>query len=100
MTAREQIIAEAKNSSLEALFFKGANGKVWRVIDLALPELERFYAIAFEAGRNAEREACIEIVESYRVSVGNSCAGELACEWTMENLREIREAIRTRGNRK
>ncbi len=36
----------------------------------------------------------IEIIESYRVSVGNSPAGERAAEWTMENLREIREEIR------
>jgi hypothetical protein len=61
--------------------------------------IESFYAIAFEAGRVAEREECISIVESYKVSVGNSRAGELACEWTMENLREIRDAIRARSTK-
>lgn len=42
-----------------------------------------------------ERERCIKIVENYRVSVGNSAAGERAAEWTMENLREIRDEIRS-----
>lgn len=42
----------------------------------------------------AERQRCIDIVESYAVSVGNSRAGELAAEWTMENLREVRDTIR------
>jgi hypothetical protein len=62
-------------------------------------DLVQFYALAFEAGRVAEREECISIVESYKVSVGNSRAGELACEWTMENLREIRDAIRARSTK-
>lgn len=44
----------------------------------------------------AEREACIKIVEHYRVSVGNSAAGERAAEWTMDNLREVRDEIRAR----
>lgn len=39
-------------------------------------------------------KSSINIVESYRVSVGNSAAGERAAEWTMENLREVREEIR------
>jgi hypothetical protein len=38
---------------------------------------------------------CVSIVEKYRVPVGNSSAGELACEWTMEALREIRDTMRT-----
>jgi len=63
MTTREQIIAASKESRLEILHIKDANRKEWRVIDLALPELERFYAIAFEAGRNAEREECAKLVE-------------------------------------
>ena len=39
------------------------------------------------------REA-IKIVETYKVSVGNSAAGERAAEWTMENLREVRDELR------
>jgi hypothetical protein len=45
------------------------------------------------AGKEAIKR-CIEIVEAYRVSVGNSAAGERAAEWTMENLREIRDEMR------
>jgi hypothetical protein len=80
---REQIIAIAEEVK--------ANNDMFGDFSVAL------YALAFEAGRVAEREECIEIVESYKVSVGNSRAGELACEWTIENLREIRDAIRARS---
>ena len=44
-----------------------------------------------------ERKACIEIIETYRIPVGNSQAGELACEWTYRALHEIRDDIRARG---
>lgn len=36
----------------------------------------------------------ITVVETYRVSVGNSAAGEMVAEWTMENLREVRDELR------
>ena len=39
-------------------------------------------------------EQAIKVVETYRVSVGNSAAGEMAAEWTMENLREVRDELR------
>ncbi len=45
----------------------------------------------FEA---AAVERCAEIVETCEVSVGNSAAGEIACEMTMANLREILDEIR------
>ena len=45
-----------------------------------------------------EREACAKIVETYRIPVGNSVAGEMACEWTHDALKEILDAIRARGN--
>jgi hypothetical protein len=47
--------------------------------------------------RQEEREACIEIIETYRIPVGNSRSGELACEWTYRALHEIRDDIRARG---
>jgi hypothetical protein len=50
----------------------------------------RAYAAACVA---AERERFVRIVESYRVPVGNSAAGELAAQWTMDALREIRDQI-------
>ena len=43
----------------------------------------------------AERARCIGIVEQYQVPVGNSAAGEMASAWTIEALREVRDAIRT-----
>ena len=44
----------------------------------------------------AEREAIIHIIETYRIPVGNSAAGEMACEWTYNALYEIRDHIRER----
>lgn len=43
-----------------------------------------------------EREAIIHIIETYRIPVGNSAAGEMACEWTYNALYEIRDHIRQR----
>lgn len=41
-----------------------------------------------------ERERCIGIIESHHIPVGNSAAGEMACEWTYDALETIRDAIR------
>ena len=115
---RDKIIAAAKIADED---FTGDTSFNLGDSIVGINAIERFYAIAFDtgrksvdtpvalaeayhcgekAGRQAEREECIGIVESYRVSVGNSRSGELACEWTMENLREIRDAIRARGDMK
>jgi hypothetical protein len=56
-------------------------------------DLERFAALVAAH----ERKACIEIIETYRIPVGNSRSGELACEWTYRALHEIRDDIRARG---
>lgn len=37
---------------------------------------------------------CIDKIETYRIPVGNSAAGELACEWTYEALEKIRDDIK------
>lgn len=37
---------------------------------------------------------CIDVIETYRIPVGNSAAGELACEWTYAALEEIRDEIK------
>ena len=39
-------------------------------------------------------QRCIEIVEAYQVPVGNSAAGEMAAEWTMEALLSVRDEMR------
>jgi hypothetical protein len=37
---------------------------------------------------------CVEIIETQRVPVGNSPAGEMAAKWTMDALRECRDEIK------
>jgi|TARA_R110000868_G_scaffold392113_1_gene662628 hypothetical protein len=37
---------------------------------------------------------CIDKIETYRIPVGNSRSGELACEWTYNALKEIRDEIK------
>ena len=37
---------------------------------------------------------CINKIETYRIPVGNSAAGEMACEWTYDALKEIRGDIK------
>ena len=37
---------------------------------------------------------CIDKIETYRIPVGNSASGELACEWTYDALKEIRDEIK------
>ena len=38
-------------------------------------------------------QECINKIERYRIPVGNSSAGEMACEWTYDALKEIRDEI-------
>lgn len=37
---------------------------------------------------------CINKVETHQIPVGNSAAGEMACEWTYAALKEIRDEIK------
>lgn len=37
---------------------------------------------------------CLDKIETYQIPVGNSAAGELACEWTYDALKEIRDDIK------
>lgn len=39
-------------------------------------------------------QRCIDHIETYKIPVGNSASGELACEWTYDALKEIRDEIR------
>ena len=55
------------------------------------------YQEGIEAGRIAEREACLDVIKTHRIPVGNSAAGEMACEWTYEALKEIVAKIQARG---
>jgi hypothetical protein len=44
-----------------------------------------------------EREVCLGVIEAHQIPVGNSAAGEMACEWTYDALKEIATNIRARG---
>ena len=37
---------------------------------------------------------CVNKIETYAIPVGNSASGELACEWTYNALKEIRDDIK------
>ena len=37
---------------------------------------------------------CIDKIETHRIPVGNSAAGEMACEWTYSAMKEIRDEIK------
>jgi hypothetical protein len=37
---------------------------------------------------------CIDKIETHRIPVGNSAAGEMACEWTYEALKQVRDEIK------
>ena len=55
---------------------------------------------AFLVGKDLEKFAelivqeCIDKIETHRIPVGNSAAGEMACEWTYSALMEIRDEIK------
>jgi len=54
------------------------------------------HTIEFELEKFAElivRE-CIDKIETHRIPVGNSAAGEMACEMTYSALMEIRDEIK------
>jgi hypothetical protein len=37
---------------------------------------------------------CVDKIEAYQIPVGNSAAGEMACEWTYGALKEVRDEIK------
>jgi hypothetical protein len=55
------------------------------------------YCGMLEEAVEAEREACVKIIKAYQIPIGNSPAGEMARDWTVDALKEIRDAIRARG---
>ena len=68
--------------------------------DIAFPRMAPHRAVQLvpadqlAAAVAAERERCIGIIESHDIPVGNSAAGEMACEWTYDALKTIRDALR------
>jgi len=55
----------------------------------ANPDIEKFEKFAELIVRE-----CIDKIETYHIPVGNSAAGEMACEWTYEALKEVRDEIK------
>lgn len=39
-------------------------------------------------------QECLNKIETYEIPIGNSPAGELACEWTYDALKSIRDDIK------
>lgn len=37
---------------------------------------------------------CLDKIETYRIPCGNSPSGEMACEWTYDALKSIRDDIK------
>jgi len=92
---REQVIAWAREAGVINCdcclpFWPEEDQVNWEIF------FERFAALAYEAGRKDENEACAQIVGMYQIPVGNSAAGEMACEWTYDALKEVYDAIRAR----
>lgn len=61
--------------------------------------LEAGYAAPEVAGRAQKLvelvvKDCIDKIEAYHIPVGNSPAGEMACEWTYDALKDIRDGIK------
>jgi hypothetical protein len=54
----------------------------------------QFYEFELEKLAQLIVQQCIDKIETYRIPVGNSASGELACEWTYDALREIRDDIK------
>jgi hypothetical protein len=39
-------------------------------------------------------QECVVKIETYQIPVGNSAAGEMACEWTYASLKQLRDDIK------
>lgn len=52
------------------------------------------YIASTEAIENFKRRV-LELISRVEVPVGNSAAGEMACEWTMKVLRDVHDEIAT-----
>jgi hypothetical protein len=88
---REDIIRMAQESKLYS--GKPRTPATGRMIERRLKHFAALVAAA-------EREACVKIIKAYQIPVGNSAAGEMARDWTVDALKYIRDEIRARGESK
>jgi hypothetical protein len=80
------------------------NERIFELAELALEETHRVMGLEclqeafddFYTEKFAELivKECIDKIETHRIPVGNSAAGEMACEWTYSALNEIRDEIK------
>ena len=56
------------------------------VVDGKETDLEKFAQLIVQD--------CVDKIEAYQIPVGNSAAGEMACEWTYGALKEVRDEIK------
>ena len=54
----------------------------------------QFYEYELEKFAESIVEECLDKIETYEISCGNSPAGEMACEWTYDALKSIRDDIK------
>jgi len=57
-------------------------------------ELHKYYDVYFEKFAELIIQECINKIETYQIPVGNSAAGEMACEWTYDALKQVRDEIK------
>ena len=69
-------------------------GAHWEHSDWNMPSCVYFGEKDLEKFAELIVRECINKIETYRIPVGNSAAGEMACEWTYDALKEIRDEIR------
>lgn len=63
-------------------------------IQSGLPTALDYHQKRYEKFAELIVRECIDKIETYRIPVGNSRSGELACEWTYNALKEIRDDIK------
>ena len=63
-------------------------------VELNNGEKEKWINEWFEKFAELIVRECIDKIETHRIPVGNSAAGEMACEWTYSAMKEIRDEIK------
>ena len=78
------------NKRIKELAEQAGFKKAGTLFETEVPE----YAMLLEKFAELIVRECIDKIETYRIPVGNSAAGEMACEWTYDALKEIRDDIK------
>ena len=75
-----------------------ADAYAWTIAEKYVPECGEVNYLWEDAFRKKFAELivreCINKIETHEIPVGNSAAGEMACEWTYAALKEIRDEIK------